>query len=251
MITKRLLTVILAVFMAIPAICQEADSKTINKIKRDNQYLYAEATMKNEQEAYSTALELLNGYIDEYVQTKKKFESSENIIIKDIEKNAERIQMNRGEMVRVFVYVKKSDIIPAENSSLRENVGKKEDNSKDLTAEITTVIPGDDGGSGDASLRLSTPWQQDIIDDILRCNTLIEAKALMNRQKAEFKIKRIGNMSNCRNRAECFWVIGDAAGAIVTVLGPGSEQRTNFKTLQFDTLENYTGFTAIWFIMAK
>lgn len=251
MMIRRLLTVILAVFMTIPVFCQESDSKKINKIKRDSQYLYAEATMKDAQEAYSTALELLNNYIDEYVQTKKKFESSDNIIIKDIEKNFDRIQMNRGEMVRVFVYVKKSDIIPAENSRMRENVGKKEDDKKKLKSEMTPITLDGEEINGDASLRLSMPWQQDIIDKILSCNTLIEAKALMNRQKAEFKIKRIGNMSNCRNSVECFWVISDATGAVVTVLGPGSEQRTNFKTLQPDVLENYTEATAIWFTMAK
>lgn len=252
MTTRRLLMAILAVFMTIPAICQESDSKKINKIKRDSQYLYAEATMKNAQEAYNTALELLNNYIDEYVQTKKKFKSSDNIIIKDMEKSSEKIQMKRGEMVRVFVYVKKSDIIPAENSSMRENVGKKEeDDSKKQKSKTSPTTSDGKKIKGDASLHLSTPWQQDIIDKILSCSTLIEAKAFMNRQKAEYKIKRIGNMSNCKNAAECFWVISDATGAVVTVLGPGSGQRTNFKTLQLDALENYAKDTAIWFTMAK
>ena len=242
----------LAVLMAIPVLSQESDSKKINKIKRDSQYLYAEATMKDAQEAHNTAIELLNGYIDEYVQTKKKYKSSDNIIIKDIEKNSQKIQMNRGEMVRVFVYVKKSDIIPADNSTMRQNAGKQEDTTgKKLQSEVTPITSDGQDIVGDPSLRLSIPWQQDIVDNILGCSSLIEAKALMNRQKAEYKIKRIGNQANCRNAAECFWVIADDSGALVTVLGPGAETRTNFRTLQLDALENYKEMTAMWFTMAK
>ena len=122
---RRLLFIMLALLISAPGFCQESDSKKINKIKRNTQYLYAEATMKDADEAYETAVELLNGYIDEYVQSKKKFNSSDNIIIKDMGKNSDKIQMQRGELTRVFVYVKKSDIIPAENSTLRENAEKR------------------------------------------------------------------------------------------------------------------------------
>ena len=252
--TRRLFALCMAVLLALPALCQESDNKKINKIKRDNQYLYDESTMKDPQEAYESAMVLLNQRIDEYVKTKKKFKSSDNIIIKDIASKSERIQMPRGELTRVFVYVKKSDIIPAENSTMRENAGKKEDPEPEpdkLKSEVTPITPAGDVISGDASLRLSTPWQQEVIDQLLACTTLIEAKALLNRQKAEYKVKRIGSRDNCRNAADCFWVVGDAGGSLVTVLGPGSTERTNFRTLQRDALENFGDATALWFIMAK
>lgn len=252
--TTRLFTLLMALLLTLPAISQESDSKKINKIKRDSQYLYDEATMPDPQEAYEAAMELLNQRIDEYVKTKKKFKSSDNIIIKDIASKSERIQMARGERTRVFVYVKKSDIIPAENSTMRENAGKKEEEKDDtdkLKSEVTPITPTGDAISGDASLRLSVQWQQEVVDQLLGCATLIEAKALLNRQKTEYKVKRMGTQDNCRNTAECFWVVGDGSGNLVTVLGPGSTQRTNFRTLQPDALENYAGAAGIWFIMAK
>lgn len=242
---------VLTMMIAIPVLCQESDAKKINKIKRNSQYLYAEATMKNPQEAYNTALELLNNYIDEYVQSKKKFKSSDNIIIKDIESKSEKIQMQRGEMVRVFVYVKKTDIIPAENSSMRANAGKKEDDFDKLKSEIVPISSDGQTLEGDESLRLQVVWQQEMIDNILACNTLIEAKALLNRQKSEYKVKKIGTMSNCRNKSECFWVMGNESGELITVLGPGADTRTNFKTLQLDSLDNYTEGSGIWFTMSK
>ncbi|MCD7898469.1 MAG: hypothetical protein LUH22_00915 [Bacteroides sp.] len=51
---------------------QESDTKKINSIKRNNQYIYAEATMSTEAEAYQIAEELLTTYINEYIETKKK-----------------------------------------------------------------------------------------------------------------------------------------------------------------------------------
>lgn len=246
---RKLILMVLAMFLVAPGFCQESASKNINKIKRNTQYLYAEATMKNPEEAYNTALELLNTYIDEYVQSKRKYESSENIIIKDIESKSERIQMKRGEMTRVFIYVKKSDIIPAENSTLRENAGKKEE--VQLGQETQTEATDSAAVVSDASLMLSNAWQQEVINQLLECNTIIEAKSLLNRQKTEFRVKKSGTPNSCRNKAECFWVIGDPAGKLVTVLGPGSSERTNFRTLQPDVLENYTDATAIWFIMAE
>lgn len=247
---RRILLLVLGIMMVLPALCQESDSKKINKIKRNSQYLYAEATMKDPIEAHNTAIELLNGYIDEYVQSKKKFKSSDNIIIKDMASNSEKIQMKRGEMTRVFVYVKKSDIIPAENSSMRVNAGKKEDVDNPKSGVTQTTLDGQDV-TGDTSLRLPIAWQQEIVDNLLACETLIEAKALLNRQKSEYKVKRVGAASNCPNKTNCFWVIGDANGEIVTVLGPGSDQQTNFKTLQADALDNYPDATAIWFTMSK
>ena len=246
--TRRFILMVLTMILATSAFGQESDSKKINKIKRNSQYLYAEATMRDPQEAYNTAMELLNNYIDEYVQTKKKYKSSDNIIIKDIDSKSERIQMKRGEMTRVFVFVKKNDIIPAENSMTRENAGKKSE-ERGLVSEVEPIEAGD--GQGDGSLRLGKVWQQELVDQLLTCNTIIEVKSMLNRQKAEFRVKRLGAPDSCRNKAASFWVIGDATGNLVTVLGPGSQERTNFKTLQLDSLDNYPDATAVWFTMSE
>lgn len=245
---KRTVLTALAFIFVLSVFSQESDSKRINSIKRNNQYLYAEATMKDTQEAYETALELLKGYIDEYAQSKRKLESADNLIIRNVETNSQRINMKRGEMTRVFVYVKKSDILPAENPIIIEN-SSSEDVGEVAPAEVTpiTEAPTD----GDTSLKLPIAWQQQVIDELLECKDLTKAKALLNRMKSEYKIKRSGIRANCRNQADCFWVVGDSDNNLITVLGPGSGQRTNFKSLQKDSLENYHNEMDIWFIMSK
>ena len=107
--------VLLGCIIAASISAQQSETKQINSIKRNNQYIYAEATMATESEAYQVAEELLTVYINDYVEDKKKLSKAENIIIKDIASNCDKIHMMRGEMYRVFVYVTKSDIIPADN----------------------------------------------------------------------------------------------------------------------------------------
>ena len=241
---RRIVLLLFALTLTVPGFCQESDSKKINKIKRNSQYLYAEATMKDAEEAYEAAMELLNGYIDEYVQSKKKYNSSDNIIIKDLGSSSESLQMQRGELTRVFVYVKKSDIIPAENSTLRENAGKKED------PELVAEVGEEEQLEGDSSLKLEKAWQQALIDELFNCRTIIEAKSRLNYLRSEYKVKRVGTPDSCKDKANCYWVIGDESGNLVTVLGMGDSERVNFKTMQMDSLDNYQGLSAIWFTMS-
>ena len=257
--TSKLFLSVAVLFVASIGFCQESDSKRINKIKRDTQYLYAEATMKDADEAFETALLLLDGYIDEYVQSKKKFSTSETIIIKDTHSKSETIQMPRGEMTRVFVYVRKSDIIPAENSAVRENPAKVTTEAEELEAPENQETPEQTEKAEEesapeeagASPSLTVVWQKELIESLLETGTINRAKALLNREKAQFRVKKSGSASSCKNKAGSFWVIGDGEGKLITVLGPGTNRRTNFKTQKSDTLDNYTNSTAIWFTLSE
>ena len=257
--TGKLILSVAALLVASIGFCQESDSKKINKIKRDTQYLYAEATMKDADEAFETALLLLDGYIDEYVQSKKKFSSSEQVIIKDTHRKSETIQMPRGEMTRVFVYVKKSDIIPAENSAIRENPARvpsepelQETSGNQEAAELAEQA-GEEAGleEAGASPRLTFVWQQELIESLLETGTINSAKALLNREKAQFRVKRSGPAASCKDKAGSFWIIGDGEGKLITVLGPGTNRRTNFKTQKSDSLDNYPNSTALWFTLSE
>lgn len=222
---------------------QESDTKKINSIKRNNQYIYAEATMSTEAEAYQIAEELLTTYINEYIETKKKLSQAENVIVKDVTGKCDKIQMRRGEMYRVFVYVKKSDLIPADNVVTFVK--------PEAVPEPSEIDEPSGEDVSDETLKLNVAWQQAVIDELLATSSLTEVKAMLNRLKAEYKVKRYGNYDECNNPATCFWLIIDGNGSVQTVLGPGVDQRANFKTLQYDSLKNYSGSNAIWFTLSK
>lgn len=251
----------------------QSDSKTINSIKRDNAYLYEEVTAKDADEAYQLAYELLRQRVDAYVKEEKGLKSAENIIIKD----TQQIQMQRGDMIRVFLYVKKKDIQPVESNVaiIRNDNNKKAETpqkeNKESSAFETTIeviqAPADEPAqnfsdetaqtsgdepvwnSGDESLKLQAAWQQDMIEDLLKCKTIAQAKVLLNRLKAEYKVKRYGSYATCPNKATCFWITSDEQGNLLSVWGAGTGERTNFRTLTRETVN--IDSKAVWFTMAK
>ena len=116
---KKILTTLMSIAFGSWFSAQEASvSNQINQIKRNTQYVYSEATMENESDAMEMAYELLIEQVQEYVASKKKLNSSENILIKDIKTKSESMSMMRGTMHRVFVYVKKSDIEGVVNTTV-------------------------------------------------------------------------------------------------------------------------------------
>ena len=92
-------------------------TKKINSIKRSSQYLYAEATMPTAAEALEVANDLLLIQVKEYAGSKKGFEDKD-ILIRNISSARDSVQLRRGDMVKVFLYVKKSDIQTADNATL-------------------------------------------------------------------------------------------------------------------------------------
>lgn len=274
---KKLFTILLLfLFTSIAALAQSV-SKQINDVKRSSHYISAEATMETEAQAYELAEELLSKQISEFASSQKTLKKAPNVIVKDVAGKAEKLQMSRGTMVRVFLYVKKDDIIAADNTRVliqpqtqpEETIktetdkksAKKEKEKQKKSGEVdepfvSTVEPVSQPydtttSEGDKSLLLPISWQQAVIDDLLACPTITEVRGLIARLHAEKKIKRFGSADNCPNSSNSFWVIFNAENQVVTVLGNGQAERTNFRTLTKDTLSNYKGKGAIWFTLSK
>ena len=246
--------------------------------------------METEEEAFNTAKEALMTYIQEYIDSKKSLSNANSVIVKDIANRCERMQMMRGDMYRVLVYVKKNDIIPAANSETidRPNSAVVKDTIVAVKADTTALkqadtmavnaVAVDDGlptvneinnkpnvfGNNseekesveqnmvETAAKLEIAWQQRVIDELLEASSLTEVKAMLNRFKAEFKVKRYGSYNECKNIGESFWlIVENGGGSVKAILGPGADERTNFKTMIKDRLGNYSGYDAIWFTLAK
>ena len=287
---KRIFLLVFGLVITITLCAQQSDSKKINSIKRNPSYLYAEATMETEEEAFNTAKEALMTYIQEYIDSKKSLSNANSVIVKDIANRCERMQMMRGDLYRVLVYVKKNDIIPAANSETidRPNSAVVKDTIVAVKADTTALkqadtmavnaVAVDDGlptvneinnkpnvfGNNseekesveqnmvETAAKLEIAWQQRVIDELLEASSLTEAKAMLNRFKAEFKVKRYGSYNECKNIGESFWlIVENGGGSVKAILGPGADERTNFKTMIKDRLGNYSGYDAIWFTLAK
>lgn len=279
---KRLFLIVAALSAVITSWGQ--NTKKMNSIKRSTQYLYAEATMENAAEAFDVANDLLLIQVKEYAESHKTFRDKD-ILIRDIQEQRDSLQIRRGDMVKVFLYVKKSNILDVDNVTLVDNtspekkdgtpntVDIKSSNSpttttdKQNTAEAETKVKAEaekeaetkteietemEAGTRDqtdTSLILETQWQQNVVDQLLSAESYSKAKSILARSRTEFKIKKTGPMETCKNPAEVFLLIGKNS-AVVTVLGPGSSSRTDFKTLS-KTSGNYNGYDKVWFIFSK
>lgn len=95
--------------------------KKINSIKKDSQYLYAEATAPTEQEAHDIAEEMLYEEINAWAASRKKLQKSSSLAVNNTQSLWTTMSLPRGNMIRSFIYVKKSDILPVENSEVIDN----------------------------------------------------------------------------------------------------------------------------------
>lgn len=131
---KRLLLIVAALSAVLTSWGQ--NTKKMNSIKRSAQYIYAEATMETAAEAFDVANDLLLIQIREYAESKKAFRDKD-ILIRDIQEQRDSLQIHRGDMVKVFLYVKKSNIINVDNATYMDNTSVEENNEDVLEATTT------------------------------------------------------------------------------------------------------------------
>ena len=273
---KTLFTLVVSLLLAVTTFAQESTSKQINKIKRDSDFLYAEATMETAEEALSVARELLMQQVQEYIGEKEKLSQAKDVLVKNVNAKSESISMMRGPMFRMFVYVKKSDIeavknVTAINTATNTTtvvveqpvppVPAPEKPVEVVEQEVVEVVEEPVAeeeavevveNQGEAVTDTGLPaWQQQAISDLLDCADATAVKAMLNRMKAEYKVKKYGTPNNCPNANEAFWVFFNTDGSVNTVLGAGATDRISFRDMQLTTLEKYKGMNALWFNFAK
>lgn len=233
---------IILTLLSIPVFLFGQNTTKMNSIKRSTDYIYAEATMENAEEAYEVATDLLLIQVREYV-AESEVHTGRTIRFEDIRNFVDSLHISRGDMMKTFLYVKKSDIPGGEKLTL-----PVQDNVKvETVAPKKPEIPHT--STSDATLKLEVSWQQDVIDRLLTAGSYSEARAVLSRLKSEFKIKKTGPMMECKNPAEVYLLVGKE-GSLVTVLGPGEDSRTDFKSLT-KTSDTYDGYDKVWFTFSK
>lgn len=254
-------------------------TKQINNIKRNPQYLYEEATHENAAEAESMAYELLFQRVNDYVASRGKLKNAKNVVVKDIKQKGEVLSMMRGTMYRVFVYVLKSDIEGVTNTTVinsgsgttvtvadgatslvdvqqvnplpQTTQPKVENKDAGKMPAVQSVAEDKDAGRMPAVQSPLTGWKQEAIERLLECKDVAAVRARLNRMKAEYKVKRYGSADNCPSVSESWWAIFDGNGNLVTILGPGTRERIDYKTMQYSSLDSFKGMNALWFNLAK
>ncbi len=229
---KVLIAVAVALFSCIPTFSQKTieEKKTeINAIKKSSDYIYAETTMPDQEAAINLATEILYQNVNEWVAKQKKFAGASKVITINTNYSIDNMTLPRGNWFRAFMYVKKTDIIPAGNVAVMKVVQKEPE-----TVEVTPSDP---------EIKPESP--EDIIKkQLLECENTGQMSTLLKNLKAEGKITDYQKLNTITSPNEYIIAIFSKEGVIRAILSEGAE-RTNLKTGQPDQISNYKGNGAI------
>ena len=226
---------LLTAFVVVAAFSQsvEEQKKKIASIKKSSDYIYAEVTTTDQQQAIDLATDLLHNNVNEWAAKKKAFAGSSKIITINTSYTIEQLTMPRANMYRAFMYVKKSDIIPADNVVVRDTpveVAAASD-SKPKEAKVTPI---------------SDSNRDYVVSQLLPINNTGQLSAKLEELKTNDKIVEYANLKGLKdkNKAEYIMVVFNKEGNIEAILSEG-ENRINLQTSAPDQLTNYKGRGAI------
>jgi len=203
----------------------EQIKREINKVKKSNSYLYGEANAETEEEAHNIAEEILYKEINDWASKKKKLQGGE-LIINNKKEFQSYLSLPRGNMVRAFVYVKKSDIAISRH------------------AEVIKTKPS----SLDASVSQSsiTPIFSPTVEEMASCTEYNQLETKLEAEKQAGHIRHYALYGKLSNPQPYYLIIFNKAGKVVAVLSKGAN-RVNVKTGKPDSVDNYSGCGAIGF----
>lgn len=247
---KKLYRIVVALMLVSSQLqAQTVTSKSFNEIKRSKQYFYYDMTMEKEEEAKNAANINLAKLINDYCVEN----SITNVKVKDTDlKNVQYLKMDKNGMVRILAYVEKALYIG------------KEEKSKDQTVIVSKVeevkLPSQNIPSVEAASLVNNEaacslvkWQQDVLEELLHISSAEKLMMKLSELQTQYKVKRFGLLSDCKNEKDSFWVFYDSGKNVVAILGPGSGERYNFNKGINDSLDTYRskGMNAIWFQLSK
>ena len=254
------LTFIMMACLSAGAQENQAELKSkVNEIKKSPDYIYAEATRETAEEAKSAAEEQLYNNINIWVAQEKKLRGAKQVIVAQAKADYEEYQLQRGNLVRAFLYVKKSDIIAGDNVRVLDVNPLKEGEAKDDKAQQ----PADPQPSLEDAIEGTVPEQKTaeepqpakpaveispLVKELANIATIQAFGTRLKELKAQGKVGVYGKYKELPDPDNCLLVVYNRQGTIEAVLTAGA-QRYNATTALPDALANYPGCAAIGFTL--
>lgn len=228
--------------------------KQINKIKKSQSYLSAEATLPSEEEALKTANELLVSEINDWVKTKRNSDKIQQIVLQDISSCTDKMNMKRGANFRAFVYVKKSDIVLIKGEGQIVLSDNEKGNDLQALSEISEPMriekekPVLKEGEVEAAVveRIEGNRTENSLKKILGAKTMEDMKSIFAGLKADDAI-RYGSYPSSEISGNYYLLFYTRAGEIKTIVVVEEDKLSDVNTKQTVKLSDYSGYGAYWF----
>lgn len=214
-------------------------AKSINAIKRDTMYIYAEATMKDLNEASVGARAILEMKVGDWVHSQLPNEEIDVCIVK-AKDHLVQLETQRGDYFRAFVYVRKNDIMPVtdRNEVAVFNVSPKE--QTDIAEQ--TIISEDAKIEETPALKLSSEEEQ-----MKQVESFYEIEPYIKRLKSSDRLAAYGKYVTLPKDEDCHLFVYDKQGNISALIRKSGSTQYNLNTLKEDNVKNYKNCGAIWF----
>lgn len=248
--------------------------KQINSIKADSKYLYAESTTKDWDQAYEDAKSLLLVEIDNWVKSQGKKNEEIKGYVARIENNFMEVKTRRGNLFRVFVYIKKKNImtynedvdVTVNSLNITQDESSQE-NKKSTTFESKTE-PADDVYVVD-SVNEEANSEIEICPDTLAEDTTTEASVTytLNSKETAFVAlsessgiqeflkdyaSNYAKLSTMSKQQDCYVMLFSKENVEKHFKFVATEGKVlDLDTMQYDNLDEYKGlgYGGIWFVM--
>lgn len=239
MIRKLLTGMLLLPFLSVHA---QNEMKEINEIKSNVDFLYATGTSSvSAEDAANNARDLIALEIEQWLKEKSS-EDAAGYVAKSKE-NLSQIKTKRGNLYRVFVFVKKEDVLPYD----KEEEVMVVDFVEPQNAEPQKAEPQNAESNETIAVVAEPAYSPSVREKILlSLQTFSELNDYINQGRESRDITNVGNYKNLPSSGLCYIFIHNREGNIPAYIKMEGSKFTNMVTGKDDAVTNYKGCGAIW-----
>lgn len=265
----RKLAMTLCLSMCGCTLLAQNELQEINAIKSNINFLYATGTSsKSAEDASNNAKDLLALEIEQWLLDNTT-EDIAGYVAKSRE-NLAQIKTRRGNLYRVFVYVKKKDVLPrykeeevmvvdiVDNNAVHNDSLPKTSSSQaetlvsDSKTDVPPAINVEYATSNEPAVQQTIEVQQPVYTptakerEMLNISTFIQLNDYINQGRANGTITRLGKYSDMPQSGLIYTFIHNREGQIAACMKVNDGSVLNLNTGKEDKISNYKGCGAIW-----
>lgn len=220
----------------------------INTIKRDKNYVYGEGFAETLDEALEAAEQSLRSAILGVISEEESLQDAETVLVNAVKRNSSQIQLKRGTMERVFLYVAKKNILASEEVIAIHRPPALEA-EPEISEEILWVEPdnnevivSEEFDSQLAEVDVASP----ILKQMIRLEDVNSIQNFLKKQKEEHSVMW-GNVAADINPS--WYIIAYTGNEVKAIFDKGLTTRLNFLTGERESLGKYSQYKKIWFMI--
>lgn len=201
-------------------------NSSINAIKCDTSFIYAESTMKDALEAQTGAKALLELKVYDWLRSKHKDEDIA-LLVSNSKDKWFTLLGQRGNYTRIFAYVNKKDVLPV--------------------AEVPTPVEVEDEEPVPVFEDVLIPKLTADEENMVAINSFEEIEPYMMGLKNGGRLHAYGKYASLPEDDPCYMFVYDREGSVVAVLCQlEGGKHYNLRTQKEDHVRNYKNCGAIW-----